>query len=275
MEQEGVLPYDEHTGKGTVRHIFTRCAVHTADTVVCIVSARGFGSKTDSLVQTLRRACPELTGIVLLINKQKGNVVLSGDFYTLWGDPDMVDTLCGLRFRIAPQAFYQINPAQTERLYALAVRYAVQRDDDTVLDLYCGAGTISLCLARKAKHVIGAEIVPEAIENAIFNASENSITNAEFLCADAGAAAELLADRGLRPNAVVVDPPRKGMSPAAIDAIVSMQPDRIVYVSCDPGTLARDLKILTQNGYAFQSGSAVDMFPHTPHVETVVWMTKR
>lgn len=275
MEQEGVLPYNEHTGKGTVRHIFTRCAVHTSDAVVCIVSARGFGSKTDALVQTLRRACPELTGIVLLINKQKGNAVLSGDFYTLWGDPDMVDTLCGLRFRIAPQAFYQINPAQAERLYALAVRYAVQRDDDTVLDLYCGAGTISLCLAQKAKHVIGAEIVPEAIENAIFNASENGITNAEFLCADAGTAAEELAERGLRPNAVVVDPPRKGMSPAAIDAIVSMQPDRIVYVSCDPGTLARDLKILTQNGYAFQSGSAVDMFPHTPHVETVVWMTKR
>ena len=275
MDRAGFAPYDEQTGKGTVRHIFTRCAVHTSDTVVCITSARGFGSKTDALVDTLREACPELTGIVLNINKQKGNVVLSGDFYTLWGEPDMTDTLCGLRFRIAPQAFYQINPPQAERLYDLAVRYAVQSESDTVLDLYCGAGTISLCLAQKAGHVIGAEIVPEAIENANFNASENGIANAEFVCADAGAAAAMLSKRGLRPNAVVVDPPRKGMSPAAIDAIVSMHPERIVYVSCDPGTLARDLKLLTAQGYAFQEGCAVDMFPHTPHVETVVLLHEK
>ena len=143
-----------------------------------------------------------------------------------------------------------------------------------MLDLYCGAGTISLCLARKAAHVIGAEIVPEAIENARRNTERNSIKNAEFLCADAGAAAAELARRGVRPDCIVVDPPRKGMSPEAIDAMVSMQPPRIVYVSCDPGTLARDVKLLTQHGYTLKQALAVDMFPQTPHVETVVLLSK-
>ena len=274
MEREGFAPYDEATGKGTVRHIFTRCAVKTSDAVLCIISARGFGEKTEALVAALRERCPELTGIVLNINKQKGNVVLSGDFYTLWGRAEMEDILCGLRFQIAPQAFYQVNPPQAERLYDCAVSYAVQKPDDTVLDLYCGAGTISLCLARKAKHVIGAEIVPEAIENAKCNAQQNDITNAEFVCADAGEAAEMFAQRGIRPNAIVVDPPRKGMSLTAVEAIVSMKPDRIVYVSCDPGTLARDLKLLSERGYSPADGIAVDMFPHTPHVETCVLLIK-
>ena len=146
--------------------------------------------------------------------------------------------------------------------------------DQVLLDLYCGAGTISLCLARKAAHVIGAEIVPEAIENARRNAERNGIENAEFLCADAGAAAAELARRGVRPDCIVVDPPRKGMSPDAIDAMVSMQPPRIVYVSCDPGTLARDVKLLTQHGYTLTQVLAVDMFPQTPHVETVVLLSK-
>ena len=274
MERNAIQPYDEITGKGTVRHIFTRCAVHTSDAVVCIISAHGFGDKTDSLIDTLRSECPELSGIVLNINKDKGNVVLTGDFYTLWGKPEIEDVLCGLRFRIAPQAFYQVNPPQAERLYERAVSYAVRSSSDTVLDLYCGAGTISLCLARKAGRVIGAEIVPEAIENASFNARQNSISNAEFVCADAGEAAQMFASRGIRPNAVVVDPPRKGMSADAIEAIVSMLPERLVYVSCDPGTLARDLKLLSAQGYSPVDGIAVDMFPHTPHIESVVLMSR-
>ena len=163
---------------------------------------------------------------------------------------------------------------QAERLYERAVEYAVNAPTDQVLDLYCGAGTISLCLARKAAHVIGAEIVPEAIENARRNAERNGIENAEFLCADAGAAAAELARRGVRPDCIVVDPPRKGMSPDAIDAMVSMQPPRIVYVSCDPGTLARDVKLLTQHGYTLTQVLAVDMFPQTPHVETVCLLSK-
>ena len=275
MDLRGVAPYDEATGRGTVRHLFTRCAMHTPDAVLCIVSARGFGAQTDDLIAYLREHCPELTGIVLDVNKQKGNVVLAGDFYPLWGEPELTDRLCGLTFTLSPQAFYQVNPVQAERLYERAVEYAVNAPTDQVLDLYCGAGTISLCLARKAAHVIGAEIVPEAIENARRNAERNGIENAEFLCADAGAAAAELARRGVRPDCIVVDPPRKGMSPDAIDAMVSMQPPRIVYVSCDPGTLARDVKLLTQRGYTLTQALAVDMFPQTPHVETVVLLSQQ
>ncbi len=274
MQENGAAPYDEATGKGTVRHLFTRCAVHTADAVLCIVSARGFGAKTEDLVAYVRVQCPELTGVVLNVNKKKGNVVLAGDFYTLWGKAELTDVLCGLTFTLSPQAFYQVNPTQAERLYERAVQYAVASPDDTVLDLYCGAGTISLCLAQRAAHVIGAEIVPEAVQNAAENAARNGVENAEFLCADAGAAAAQLAARGLKPDCVVVDPPRKGMYPEAIDAIVSMQPQRIVYVSCDPGTLARDLKLLHERGYAPTAAEAVDMFPHTPHVETVVLLSR-
>ena len=274
MQENGAAPYDEATGKGTVRHLFTRCAEHTADAVLCIVSARGFGAKTEDLVAYVRVQCPELTGVVLNVNKKKGNVVLAGDFYTLWGKAELTDVLCGLTFTLSPQAFYQVNPTQAERLYERAVQYAVASPDDTVLDLYCGAGTISLCLAQRAAHVIGAEIVPESVQNAAENAARNGVENAEFLCADAGAAAAQLAARGLKPDCVVVDPPRKGMYPEAIDAIVSMQPQRIVYVSCDPGTLARDLKLLHERGYAPTAAEAVDMFPHTPHVETVIQMTR-
>ena len=266
--------YDESTGKGTLRHIFVRKAKRTDDAVICIVTARGFGTQTEDLIHTLREACPELTGIVLCVNKRKDNVILDGDFYTLWGKAEMEDILCGLRFSIAPQAFYQINPTQAERLYEKAAEYAVRSPSDSILDLYCGAGTITLRLARDAGHVSGAEIVPEAIENAKENAKTNQIENAEFLCGDAGEAAQALAERGLRPDCVTVDPPRKGLSTQAIKAILSMQPERIVYVSCDPGTLARDLKLLCAEGYALAAGTAVDMFPHTPHVETVVQLSK-
>ena len=266
--------YSEASGKGTVRHIFTRVARYTQDAVLCIVTARGFGSLTEDLVQTLRTACPELTGVVLCVNKQKGNVVLDGDFHTLWGKAEMEDLLCGLRFEVAPQAFFQINPAQAERLYQKAVEYAVVSPSDQILDLYCGAGTITLCLAGSAGHVIGAEIVPEAIENAKKNAETNNNHNIEFICADAGEAAKMLAQRGLKPDCITVDPPRKGLSDQAIEAILSMSPKRIVYVSCDPGTLARDLKQFCAHGYALAAGTAVDMFPHTPHVETVVLLSK-
>lgn len=275
MNLHGVFPYDEKSGKGNVRHIFTRTAKYTTDAVLTIVTARGFGTKTEDLVEYIREKCPALTGIVLCVNKQKGNVVLSGDFYTLWGKAKMTDTLCGLSFEIAPQAFYQVNPKQAERLYEKAVEYAVHSPADTVLDLYCGAGTISLCLAKKAGSVIGAEIVPEAIENAKANAERNGVTNAEFLCADAGAAAKTFAEAGIHPDCIVVDPPRKGLSEEALHTIASMHPDRIVYVSCDPGTLARDLKRLKEDGYSPIQGVGVDMFPHTAHVETVVQLIRK
>ena len=269
MREKKLSAYDESTGKGLVRHVFCRTARHTGDAVAVIVAAGGFGTETQALVDTLRTACPELTGIVLNVNKTSGNTVMSGSFYTLWGKAEIEDTLCGNRFVIAPQAFFQINPPQAERLYDRAVEYAALSGNDLAFDLYCGAGTISLCLARKADKVIGAEIVPEAVENALQNARMNGIENAEFLCADAGEAAQTLAARGLKPKVVVVDPPRKGMQEAAVTAVASMQPERVVYVSCNPATLARDILRFNSLGYVLEKVTAVDMFPRTSHVETV------
>lgn len=274
MNRNGISAYDEQSGKGVVRHVFCRRAVNSVDRVLCIVARRGFGALTQALVETLRTACQELTGIVLNINKSDGNTVLTGDYYTLWGKPDIHDTLCGLRFTIAPQAFYQINPPQAERLYARALAYAALDRDMLAFDLYCGAGTISLCLAREAGHVIGAEIVPEAIENAKQNALENGIGNVEFICADAGQAAAELAQRGLKPDVVVVDPPRRGMYEDAVSAVASMRPQRIVYVSCEPSTLARDVLRFSELGYSLCEATAVDMFPRTKHVETVCLLTR-
>ena len=267
MSKNAFPAYDEKSGRGTVRHVFCRRALRTSDAVVCIVSAKGFGDKTPFLVDALREACPELSGIVLNVNKTRGNTVLAGEFHTLWGKAEIVDELCGSKFSIAPQAFFQINPPQAERLYERAVRYA--GSGELAFDLYCGAGTISLCLAGRFRRVIGAEIVPEAIENARANAEANGVENIEFLCADAGEAAQKLAERDLRPDVIVVDPPRKGMSEEAVRAVCSMGPQRVVYVSCDPATLARDILRFTELGYTLREATAVDMFPRTSHVETV------
>ena len=274
MRQHKIPAYDEQTGRGAIRHVFCRKARQTEDAVACVVTAQGLGGKTAALVEALREAVPELTGIVLNVNKQSGNTVLAGDFYTLWGRPDIRDRLCGSEFSIAPQAFFQINPPQAEKLYEKALAYAAPGPEELVFDLYCGAGTISLCLARQAGRVIGAELVPEAVENARANAAANGISNVEFLCADAGEAARILAGRGLRPEVVVVDPPRKGMSEEAVAAVAAMEPRRIVYVSCDPATLARDLLRFNGFGYTLDAVTAVDMFPRTRHVETVVLLTR-
>ncbi len=274
MRASGVPAYDEESGRGIVRHVFCRRAEKTEAAVACIVAARGFGALTGALVDALRSDCPELTGIVLNINKTRGNTVLAGEFYTLWGDADLTDELCGSRFSIAPRAFFQVNRPQAERLYELALNDASPGPDSLVLDLYCGAGTISLALAKRAGRVIGAEIVPDAVENARENAASNGVENAEFLCGDAAEAAAAFADRGLRPEVVVVDPPRKGMSEDAVEAVASMEPERIVYVSCDPATLARDIRRFELLRYRLQRAAAVDMFPRTHHVETVALLVR-
>lgn len=274
MNENDIPVYDETDDSGVVRHIYCRRSIKREGRLLCIVARRGFGEKTASLVDAVRQACPELTGIVLNINKSRGNTVLAGDFYTLWGEESITDELLGLTFEIAPQAFFQVNPPQAEKLYRKALEYAALDRSELAFDLYCGAGTISLCLAREAGRVIGAEIVPEAIENAKENAARNGITNAEFLCADAGEAAQLLAARGEKPNVVVVDPPRKGMSAEAVGAVASMQPERIVYVSCEPSTLARDILRFNELGYTLEKVCAVDMFPRTKHVESVVKLTR-
>ena len=274
MNANGISPYDEAAGTGAVRHVFCRRSVHGSDVLLCIVSREGLGKKTQAFIDCLRKACPELTGIVLNINRSTGNTVLSGDFYTLWGRGSINDTLCGFKFDIAPQAFFQVNPPQAERLYARAIEYAALTPDMLALDLYCGAGTISLCLSAHAKKVIGAEIVPEAVDNANKNALANNVANVEFILADAGQAAKALYERGERPDVVVVDPPRKGLLENAIEAVAAMQPQRIVYVSCDPATLARDILRFNAYSYTLEKVTAVDMFPRTRHVETVVLLSK-
>lgn len=274
MRSHRIHAYNEERRRGAVRHVYVRCAVNTCDAVACIVSAKGFGGSTEALVSHLRDACPELTGIVLNVNKSAGNTVLAGDFYTLWGKDTIRDSLGGIEYEISPRAFYQINPPQAEKLYAKAVEYAAPSGCGTVLDLYCGAGTISLYLAKNAKKVIGAEIIPEAIENAKENAKRNGIENAEFICADASEAAEHFLKSGVRPEAVVVDPPRKGMDESAIRAVCGMMPDRVAYVSCNPSTLARDILVFNDCGYELQKAAAVDMFPRTPHVESVVLLSR-
>ena len=274
MDKTGTSAYDESTGKGQIRHIFTRCSLKYPQSVACIVSARGLHEKTEQLVSFMREKCPELTGIVLCINKTTGNTVLGGEFHTLWGSEFIEDELCGLRFKISPMSFYQINPLQAEKLFMRALDYASPDGAGTVLDLYCGTGTISLCLARGAKFVYGAEIEPSAVENARSNADANGINNAEFILGDAGEAAKKLVQSGVSPDAVVVDPPRKGLSLDVIEEICTLSPSRVVYVSCDPATLARDMKLFAERGYLPQKGTAVDMFPKTSHVETVVLMSK-
>lgn len=267
MRTNGVSAWNGRSG--TVRHVYTRRARDGA-ALCCVVTGRRLSpSLTRSLTEALRSACPALTGVVECVNRTEGNTVLSGEFRTLWGSGALRDRLCGFEFELAPQAFYQINPPQAERLYAQALEYALPERGGTVLDLYCGAGTISLCLSQRAERVIGAEIVPEAVENARANAERNGVTNAEFICADAGEAAREFKARGITPDAIVVDPPRKGMDAPALEAIASMQPDRLVYVSCDPATLSRDISRLRPLGYTPASALAVDMFPRTAHVETV------
>lgn len=275
MNEYDIPAYDEESAKGVVRHVFTRRSLHSEDRLLCIVARKGFGDKTQLLIEKLKLACPELTGIVLNINKSKGNTVLAGDFHTLWGKPYISDTLCGNSFDIAPQAFFQINPPQAEKLYNRAVEYAALKENMLAFDLYCGAGTISLCLAKRAGKVIGAEIVPEAIENAQENALKNDIGNAEFICADAGEAALRLKELGLKPDVVVVDPPRKGMYEDAVKAVASMTPERVVYVSCDPATLARDILRFEGLGYTLSKVTAVDMFPRTRHIESVALLVRK
>lgn len=273
MERFSIPAYDERTGGGLVRHVYVRTA-RDGHSLCCLLVNGKSVPQEEALVEALRRADPLLAGVVLGVNETRSNVILGDAYRTLWGRDYLDDVLCGLTFRVSVPSFYQVNPDQAERLYEKAVELAGLTGAETVLDLYCGIGTISLVMARRAGQVIGCEVVPQAVEDAAANARRNGIENARFLCADAGQAAAELCAQGVRPDVICVDPPRKGLSPEVIDAIADMGPARVVYVSCDPGTLARDLKLLTQRGYEARSATAVDMFPRTAHVESVVLMTR-
>jgi 23S rRNA (uracil1939-C5)-methyltransferase len=241
--------------------------------MVCIVSA-GRPPHIKELTLMLKERCEGLKSIILNINKTKGNTVLSGSFETIWGSDIVETSICGLRFRLSPLSFCQVNTRQTEKLYGKALEFAALSGNETVLDLYCGAGAIGLIASRHARRVIGAEIVEDAINDANINAQLNNICNAEFICADATEASAKLKCEGFNPDVIFLDPPRKGLSPDVIKASVEMSPGKIVYVSCDPATLARDLKLFDSLGYGAVKVTAVDMFPRTRHVETVVLMSR-
>lgn len=273
MAEYSIPAYNERTFTGLVRHVYVR--TNRAGRSLCCLLVNGRGVPREAeLVRALRRAEPNLAGIVLGVNEKHNNVILGDSYRALWGEDFLSDTLCGLTFRLSVPSFYQVNPAQTEVLYGKALEFAGLTGTETVLDLYCGIGTISLVMARKAGMVWGAEVVPQAVDDAIANAQRNHIENARFLCADAGEAARYLEGEGVRPDVVCVDPPRKGLAEDVVDTIADMGPQRVVYVSCDPGTLGRDVKRFAGRGYTLKKAVAVDMFPRTAHVETVVLLSK-
>ncbi len=275
IAESSVMVYDEKTGKGLLRHIYLRQAKKTKEIMVCLVINGDSIPKKQNLINRLTALDENIKSIVLNINKKNTNVILGDECITLWGSDFIEDELCGLKFRISPLSFYQVNPKGTELLYNKAKEYAELTGKETLLDLYCGTGTIGLTMADKVKSLIGVEIIPQAIDNAKENAALNSITNARFICDDATGAAKTLYDEGIRPDVVILDPPRKGCSADVVKTVSDMQPDRIVYVSCDPATLARDLALFGEQGYETKKVTAVDMFPRTTHVETVVQLCEK
>ena len=274
MNTYRIPAYDEATGKGLVRHIYVRKAFGTGQLLCCLVVNGDKLPRERELIEMLKRQMPELTTLVLSENRKKGNTVLGDRFRTLFGPGYLEDTLCGHRFRLSPRSFYQVNRDQAQRLYEAAMDLAELSKADTVLDLYCGAGTITLTMAPRAGRVIGVEIVEAAVQDARDNAARNGIQNAEFFCADAGQAAQELERRGLRPDVITLDPPRKGLSLDVIDAVDKMDPRRLVYISCDPATLARDLALFKEKGFTLRAVQALDLFPRCAHVETVVLLSR-
>ncbi len=276
MQEQHVPAYDEVSHRGLVRHIYIRRAYHTSQITVClVVNSRQLSENLKRTLIEKLTGIPGVTGILLNINTDQTNVILGKDMILLWGQEYIEDRIGEICYHISPQSFYQVNPVQTEKLYQTALEFADLSGEETVWDLYCGIGTISLFLAKNAKKVYGVEIVPAAIQNARENARLNGIQNAEFFCGAAEEVVPRLAEEmAALADVVVVDPPRKGCDGVLLDTIVKMAPARIVYVSCDPGTLARDVKLLGEKGYEVKKVRACDMFGQGGHVETVCLLSK-
>ena len=268
-----VEPYNEATGRGLLRHLYVRTSCR-GESLACLLVNGSRLPHEQELVDMLRAAAPGVCGVVLGENTRRGNAILGDRYRTLWGRDYLTDTLCGLELRLSVPSFYQVNHDQAQRLYEKALEYAGLTGRELAVDLYCGAGTITQVLARRARHVIGGEIVPEAIRDAEDSARRNGVENVEFLCGDASRLAAELRQRGLRPDVICVDPPRKGLAPDVVEAAASMEPERIVYVSCDPATLARDAARFAPLGYRPVRACAVDLFPGTAHIETVCLLSK-
>jgi len=265
--------YNEKTGKGLLRHIVTRIGVNSKEFMLILVVNGTHLPNKDEMIEDIKEKLPEITTLVQNINTKKSNVILGDQNITLYGKGYIMDSIAGIRFQISPLSFYQVNPVQMEKLYSKALEYAQLSGNETVFDLYCGIGTISLFLAKKAEKVIGVEIVEAAVEDAQRNAEINHIENTEFHVGKAEEVVPKLYKKGYKADVVVVDPPRKGCDEKLLATMIKMQPNRIVYVSCNPSTLARDLKHLEANGYKTIEAQPVDMFPHTAHVESIVLMT--
>ena len=275
--RQGIRPYDEQSGKGLVRHIFLRRGAHSGQIMVCLVCTRAKLPHAEQLCTALRGQFPAISTILLNVNAKNTNVILGSENHILYGPGYIEDTLCGVPVRLGPLSFYQVNTLAAERLYGVAAQYAQLSPDDTLLDLYCGMGTIGLSMAEQCRELIGVEIVPEAIESAKANAArmvKAVAAKSRFFCADAGQAATQLAAEGLHPDIVMLDPPRKGCDEATLSAVVRMAPRRVVYVSCNPATAARDAAWLEQNGYHAEKVQPVDLFPRTKHCECVIALSK-
>lgn len=272
--QNNIKSYDENTGKGLLRHIFIRQGYNSKEIMVCFVVTKATAARFLGLCKILSEKYQDIKSIVMNVNPENTNVILGKKTVTLWGKNKIQDIMCGNKINIAPEAFYQVNTLQAEKLYAIAANFADFKGSETLLDLYCGAGTIGLSMASRVKKLIGVEIIPQAVDNAHENAYSSNIHNAEFICSDAGKAAKKLVDSGIRPDVIILDPPRKGCDNVTLQAVLQMNPKKIVMVSCNPATAARDCSYLCQNGYNAEKIQAVDLFPRTIHVETVVLMSR-
>ncbi len=274
IQSAGISAYDEQTHTGLLRHIYLRRGAYSGEVALCFVVRKSIRRQIKGILPALQELFPEIVSITENINPLRTNVILGEQMHVLAGKPVISDTMCGNRIEISPKSFYQVNTQQAERLYGIAKDYAQLQGGELLLDLYCGAGTIGLSMADSAGRLIGAEVIPDAVENAKENALRNGVTNAEFLCGDAGEIAKTLQNQGLSPDVVILDPPRKGCDRETITSVAGMNPKRIVMISCNPSTAARDAAALAELGYTAERVRAVDLFPGTAHVECVVLMSR-
>lgn len=275
LEEYHISAYDEQTGKGKVRHLYIRYGEVSGEVMVCLVVNSERLPHAAEYVEGLLKVCPQVVSVVLNINREQNNVILGQKCITLYGKDTIEDTLCDVRFELSPLSFYQVNRQAAEKLYRLAAEMAQFEGNELLIDLYCGAGTIGLSMASKVRELIGVEIVPDAVENAKENAKRCGVENARFICADAKEAAAQLAAENLHPDVIVVDPPRKGCDLEVLQAISAMAPKRLVMISCNSASLARDCKELEALGYHLEKAAPVDLFPRTTHVETVVLLSHK
>ena len=275
VNKNSIEPYDEQSGSGLLRHIYLRRGEHSGEIMLClVVTSIAKSSCFDALFSTITADYPDIMSIVLNENPKNTNVIMGKYSVTVFGTDTINDIMCGNAVTISPQSFYQVNTLQAEKLYSIAMDYAQLDENSVLLDLYCGAGTIGLSMCKGIKKLIGVEIIPQAIENAKLNAKLNNITNAEFICGDAGGIAKILFERGERPDVIIADPARKGCDRQSLEYMAKMQPDRIVMISCNHATAARDCAILGELGYMTEKVRGVDLFPRTTHVECVILLER-